>query len=121
MVGLALLPEALDEETDGRVPEVGLTAAAAMVGHSAMDGTAVAPPVVADDVADGFDTHTITSLFADAAALLSGYLGLFGGALLHLAAAEILPEAHHEHPARSTVLCTIAGAAFIWLVVGIAE
>src|ERR1044072_673598 len=26
------------EEHDGRVPEVGLTAAAAMVGHSAMDG-----------------------------------------------------------------------------------
>ena len=74
-------------------------------------------------------------LFADAAApvvgaastvfftiperLLGGYLGLFGGALLYLAAAEILPEAHHEHPARSTVLCTVAGAAFIWLVVAV--
>ena len=150
-------------EPDGRAPEVGLTAAAAMVGHSAMDGVAigaafqigggmgaaVAVAVVAHDFADGFNTYTITSLygnarrralamlFADAAApvvgaastllftipepLLGGYLGLFGGALLYLAAAEILPEAHHEHPARSTVLCTIAGAAFIWLVVGIAE
>ncbi len=150
-------------EHAGRTPEVGLTAAAAMVGHSAMDGvaigaafqvgggmgTAVALAVVAHDFADGFNTYTITSLygnarrralamlFADAAApvlgaastllftipepLLGGYLGFFGGALLYLAAAEILPEAHHEHPARSTVLCTIAGAAFIWLVVGIAE
>ncbi|SCF68095.1 hypothetical protein GA0115254_111535 [Streptomyces sp. Ncost-T10-10d] len=48
-------------------------------------------------------------------------LGFFGGALLYLAAAEILPEAHHEHPARSTLLCTVAGVGFIWLVVGIAD
>jgi zinc transporter, ZIP family len=153
-----------DEDAHGhaRAPEVGLTAAAAMVGHSAMDGvaigaafqvgggmgTAVALAVVAHDFADGFNTYTITSLygnarrkamamlFADAVApvvgaastafvtipegLLGGYLGLFGGVLLYLAAAEILPEAHHEHPAHSTLLCTVAGAAFIWLVVGIA-
>ncbi|MEU6230162.1 ZIP family metal transporter [Streptomyces sp. NPDC047042] len=144
----------------GRTPQVGLTAAAAMVGHSAMDGVAigaafqvgggmglaVALAVIAHDFADGFNTYTITSLygnarrkavtmlFADAAApvvgaastllftipeqALGGYLGLFAGVLLYLAAAEILPEAHHEHPAHSTVLCTIAGVAFIWLVVG---
>ncbi|MFJ4695647.1 ZIP family metal transporter [Streptomyces sp. NPDC088766] len=150
-------------EHDGRSPQVGLTAAAAMVGHSAMDGvaigaafqvgdgmgTAVALAVIAHDFADGFNTYTITSLYgndrrraltmlvADAAApvvgaacttfvtipepLLGGYLGFFAGGLLYLAAAEILPEAHHEHPARSTVLCTIAGAAFIWLVVGLAQ
>ncbi|MCM1972869.1 MULTISPECIES: ZIP family metal transporter [Streptomyces] len=151
------------EEHNGRTPEVGLTAAAAMVGHSAMDGVAigaafqvgggmgvaVALAVIAHDFADGFNTYTITSLYGNARrraqlmlladalapvvgaacttfvtipeAVLGGYLGLFGGALLYLAAAEILPEAHHEHPARSTVLCTIAGAAFIWLVVGVAE
>ncbi|ATL26790.1 MULTISPECIES: ZIP family metal transporter [Streptomyces] len=151
-----------DEHANGRVPEVGLTAAAAMVGHSVMDGVAigaafqvgggmgvaVALAVIAHDFADGFNTYTITSLygnarrkalamlFADAAApvvgaastllftipeqLLGGYLGFFGGALLYLAAAEILPEAHHDHPARSTLLCTVAGAAFIWLVVGLA-
>jgi ZIP family zinc transporter len=146
----------------GRAPEVGLTAAAAMVGHSAMDGVAigaafqvgggmgvaVALAVIAHDFADGFNTYTITSLYgnarrraltmlvADAAApvvgaaatsfvsipegLLGGYLGFFGGALLYMAAAEILPEAHHEHPARSTLLCTVAGVVFIWLVVGMA-
>ncbi|MEV6944261.1 ZIP family metal transporter [Streptomyces sp. NPDC051172] len=150
------------EESNGRAPEVGLTAAAAMVGHSYMDGVAIGAAfqvgggmgaavtlaVVAHDFADGFNTYTITSLygnarrkaltmlFADAVApvagaasaafvtipegLLGGYLGLFGGVLLYLAAAEILPEAHHEHPARSTLLCTVAGAAFIWLVVGLA-
>ncbi|WP_105975971.1 ZIP family metal transporter [Streptomyces geranii] len=148
-------------EHNGRTPQVGLTAAAAMVGHSAMDGVAigaafqvgggmglaVALAVIAHDFADGFNTYTITSLygnarrkalamlFADAAAPVVGaastllftipeqalgcYLGLFGGVLLYLAAAEILPEAHHDHPARSTVLCTVAGVAFIWLVVGV--
>lgn len=145
------------------VPQVGLTAAAAMVGHSLMDGIAigaafqvgagmgatVALAVIAHDFADGFNTYTITSLYgnsrdraiamlvADAlapvvgaastllftlpAGLLGGYLGFFGGALLYLAAAEILPEAHHSHPARSTLLCTAGGVGFIWLVVGLAE
>ncbi|WP_338695177.1 ZIP family metal transporter [Streptomyces sp. Q6] len=149
-------------EHDGRAPEVGLTAASAMVGHSLMDGMAigaafqvgggmglaVALAVIAHDFADGFNTYTITRLygnarrkammmlFADAVApvvgaastllftipeqLLGGYLGFFGGVLLYLAAAEILPEAHHDHPARSTLACTVAGAAFIWLVVGLA-
>ncbi|MFD7617479.1 ZIP family metal transporter [Streptomyces sp. NPDC059802] len=146
-----------------RVPQVGLTAAAAMVGHSLMDGVALgaafqvgagmgatmALAVITHDFADGFNTYTITSLygnarrkavlmlFADALAPLVGaattllftlpaellgcYLGFFSGALLYLAAAEILPEAHHEHPARSTLLCTVAGVGFIWLVVGIAD
>lgn len=148
-------------ETGGRVPQVGLTAAAAMVLHSLMDGVAlgaafqvgggmgatVALAVITHDFADGFNTYTITSLYgnarrkavgmlvADAVApilgaastllftlpeeLLGAYLGFFGGALLYLAAAEILPEAHHEHPARSTLLCTVGGVGFIWLVVGV--
>ncbi|MFH8886488.1 ZIP family metal transporter [Streptomyces californicus] len=146
-----------------RVPQVGLTAAAAMVAHSLMDGVAlgaafqvsgsmgvaVALAVISHDFADGFNTYTLTSLYGNARRkallmlfaaavapvvgaattllftlpeeLLGGYLGFFGGALLYLAAAEILPEAHHTHPARSTLLCTIGGVGFIWLVVGIAE
>ncbi|MFI6683352.1 ZIP family metal transporter [Streptomyces sp. NPDC050485] len=145
-----------------RVPQVGLTAASAMVGHSLMDGialgaafqvgggmgAAVALAVITHDFADGFNTYTITSLYgnekrkavamlvADAVApmlgaastllftlpeqLLGSYLGFFGGVLLYLAAAEILSEAHHEHPALSTLLCTVAGVGFIWLVVGMA-
>ncbi|WP_030746275.1 ZIP family metal transporter [Streptomyces griseus] len=110
-------------------------------------GATVALAVVTHDFADGFNTYTLTSLYgnerrkalamllADAVApvagaalatlltlpeeLLGSYLGFFGGALLYLAAAEILPEAHHEHPARSTLLCTVAGVGFIWLVVGL--
>ncbi|OKK19034.1 permease [Streptomyces sp. CB00455] len=146
-----------------RVPRVGLTAAAAMVGHSLADGVAlgaafqvgggmgatVALAVITHDFADGFNTYTLTSLygnarrkallmlFADAVAPVVGaastllftlpeeplgaYLGFFGGVLLYLAAAEILPEAHHEHPALSTLMCTVGGVAGIWLMVGIAD
>ncbi|MFJ6717036.1 MULTISPECIES: ZIP family metal transporter [unclassified Streptomyces] len=146
-----------------RAPEVGLAAAAAMVGHSLADGVAlgaafqvgggmglaVALAVVTHDFADGFNTYTLTSLYgnarrkaqmmllADAAAPVVGalstllftlpeeplgaYLGFFAGILLYLAAAEILPEAHHRHPALSTLLCTVGGVAGIWLVVGLAD
>ncbi|MEV6573852.1 ZIP family metal transporter [Streptomyces sp. NPDC051577] len=149
-------------EHGGRVPEVGLTAAAAMVGHSLADGVAlgaafqvgggmgvaVALAVITHDFADGFNTYTLTRLygnarrkamlmlFADAVAPVVGaastllftlpeeplgaYLGFFGGVLLYLAAAEILPEAHHKHPALSTLMCTVGGVAGIWLVVGLA-
>lgn len=148
---------------DERVPQVGLTAAGAMVGHSALDGiaiglafqvgggmaVAVAVAVIAHDFADGFNTYTLTSLYGNtrrralvmllAAALapvagaastllftlpeqlLGIYLGFFSGVLLYLATADILPEAHHDHPARSTLCCTFLGVGFIWLVVGIAE
>ncbi|MER7462685.1 ZIP family metal transporter [Streptomyces sp. NPDC097981] len=147
----------------GRVPEVGLTAASAMVGHSFADGVAlgaafqvgggmgvaVSLAVITHDFADGFNTYTLTRLygnarrkavlmlFADAVAPVLGavstllftlpeeplgaYLGFFGGVLLYLAAAEILPEAHHRHPALSTLMCTVGGVAGIWLVVGLAD
>ncbi|MGW3627238.1 ZIP family metal transporter [Streptomyces sp. NPDC000880] len=160
---LAVRQAAYGADEGERAPQVGLTAAAAMVGHSLMDGIAigaafqvgagmgatVALAVITHDFADGFNTYTITSLYgnsrgkaiamlvADALApvvgaastqlftlpveLLGSYLGFFGGALLYLAAAEILPEAHHSHPARSTLLCTAGGVGFIWLVVGLAE
>lgn len=160
---LAVRQAAHGAEDGARVPEVGLTAAAAMVAHSLADGVAlgaafqvgggmgvaVALAVITHDFADGFNTYTLTSLygndrrkalmmlFADALAPVVGaastllftlpeeplgaYLGFFGGLLLYLAAAEILPEAHHKHPALSTLMCTVGGVAGIWLVVGIAE
>ncbi|MFE7183527.1 ZIP family metal transporter [Streptomyces erythrochromogenes] len=160
---LAVRQAAHGAENGARVPQVGLTAASAMVGHSLADGVAlgaafqvgggmgvaVALAVITHDFADGFNTYTLTSLygndrrkalmmlFADAVAPVVGaastvlftlpeeplgaYLGFFGGLLLYLAAAEILPEAHHKHPALSTLMCTVGGVAGIWLVVGIAE
>ncbi|MEU6853552.1 ZIP family metal transporter [Actinacidiphila alni] len=142
---------------------IGLTAGAALVGHSVMDGFAigaafqagstvgivVAIAVVAHDFADGFNTYTITRMYgndhgrarlllgADALAPVIGaaitlgftipsgvlglYLGFFAGFLLYLATSDILPEAHSPHPSTSTLLCTVAGASLMWLVIGLAE
>ncbi|MFE3112514.1 ZIP family metal transporter [Kitasatospora indigofera] len=112
-------------------------------------GTVVAIAVVAHDFADGFNTYTITRLYgnnrrraltllgADALAPVTGaaitllftipeqllglYLGFFAGFLLYLATSDILPEAHSPHPSRTTLLCTLAGVAFMWLVIGLAS
>jgi ZIP family zinc transporter len=109
-------------------------------------GVAVAVAVIAHDFADGFNTFTVTSLYgaerrhalallgADALAPVAGaaigtlvqvsgeviglYLGYFAGFLLYLATSDILPEAHAKHPSRLTLLATVAGAGFMWLVVG---
>ncbi len=111
-------------------------------------GTVVAVAVVAHDFADGFNTYTVTRLYGnarrralalllcDAAAPVAGaavtlafripepalglYLGFFAGFLLYLATSDILPEAHSPHPSLPTLLCTLAGTAFMWLVVGLA-
>jgi hypothetical protein len=40
---------------------------------------------------------------------------------MFLATSDILPEAHASHPTWLTVLFTIVGVAFIWLVVGLAS
>ncbi|MGN6606429.1 MAG: ZIP family metal transporter [Jatrophihabitans sp.] len=112
-------------------------------------GIAVAIAVIAHDFADGFNTFTITSLYGnarkramtllglDALAPVVGaaigmavpvpegaiglYLGYFAGLLLYLATSDILPEAHARHPSRLTLVCTVAGAAFMWLVVGLSQ
>ncbi|MGW4381522.1 ZIP family metal transporter [Kitasatospora sp. NPDC004531] len=110
-------------------------------------GAVVAIAVVAHDFADGFNTYTLTRLYgnnrrravtlllADAVAPVTGaaitllfsipdhllglYLGFFGGFLMYLATSDILPEAHSPHPSRSTLLCTLLGVGFMWLVVGL--
>ncbi|MEV8098681.1 ZIP family metal transporter [Kitasatospora sp. NPDC085879] len=112
-------------------------------------GTVVAIAVVAHDFADGFNTYTITRMYgndrrraltllaADALAPVTGaaitllftipvhllglYLGFFAGFLLYLATSDILPEAHSPHPSRTTLLCTLLGVAFMWLVIGFAD
>lgn len=140
---------------------VGLTAAAALVIHSMLDGVgigagfqagtgvgvAVSVAVIAHDFADGFNTFTITDLYGnsrtrgltmlglDALAPIAGaaigtfipfspavigvYLGYFAGFLLYIATSNILPEAHAGHPSKVTLLLTVIGAGFMWLVVGL--
>lgn len=110
-------------------------------------GVVVAIAVIAHDFADGFNTYTLVSLYgntrsraltlliSDALAPVAGvaigaalslpthvvglYLGYFAGFLLYLATEDILPEAHANHPSKLTLVCTVVGIGFMWLVVGL--
>lgn len=107
-------------------------------------GVAVALAVIAHDFADGLNTvslmlsHgnsrrlTLTLLGVDALAPVVGAaltllvtvpdnwllvaLGSFTGVLLYICTADILPEAHANHPSRATLACTIAGTALMYVV-----
>jgi ZIP family zinc transporter len=110
----------------------------------------VAVGVISHDFTDGFNTYTLTSMYGNARrralgmlladgvapvlgagltlfgeippALLGSYLGLFAGFLSYLATSDVLPEAYAgDDPVRRTVLTTVAGVAFIWLAVGLAN
>lgn len=109
--------------------------------------TAVAIAVLTHDFADGFNTYTLTAMYgnsrrraatllaADALAPVVGaavgsaihlsdetialYLAYFAGFLLHIATGNILPEAHADHPAGTTLAATVAGVAFMGIVMTI--
>jgi zinc transporter ZupT len=44
------------------------------------------------------------------------YLGFFAGFLLYIGASEILPEAHSKHSSYGTIILTVLGAAFMFVV-----
>lgn len=105
---------------------------------------AVAVAVIAHDFADGLNTvslmlthgntrrRALTLLAVDATAPVLGALstlvvhvpdhfllvalGAFCGVLLYIGAADILPEAHANHPAGATLTLTVAGAALMYAV-----
>ena len=107
-------------------------------------GWTVGIAVLAHDFADGLNTVTLMrraghnrrramiALGLDAIAPVIGvliaavlspsdeflalYLGAFAGLLTYLATADILPEAHAHHPSRITLLMTVLGVAFMYVV-----
>lgn len=107
-------------------------------------GWTVGIAVLAHDFADGLNTVTLMrraghnrrramiALGLDALAPVVGvliaavlspsdqflalYLGAFAGLLTYLATADILPEAHAHHPSRITLLMTVLGVAFMYVV-----
>ena len=111
-------------------------------------GIAVAIAVIAHDFTDGLNTVNLMLLnknrsrkafmylLLDAVAPVLGalstlvfkipsswlpiYLGFFAGFLLYIGASEILPEAHSKHSSYRTILMTVLGAAFIFLVTRLA-
>lgn len=107
-------------------------------------GVSVATAVIAHDFADGLNTvtlmlrhgnsrrRTLAMLAVDALAPVAGVLvtlaftvsddvlvvllGLFCGVLLYIGAADILPEAHANHPSRVTLLSTVVGAFAMFVI-----
>lgn len=107
-------------------------------------GVAVAVAVIAHDFTDGLNTvnlmllnknrskRALAFLIMDAFAPVLGalstllfhisdaglvlYLGFFAGFLLYIGASEILPEAHSKNSSYATIVSTIGGVVFIYLV-----
>lgn len=107
-------------------------------------GIAVAIAVIGHDFADGLNTVSLmlsnknTSrrstilLLLDAIAPVLGviatlfihlsepdlilYLGFFAGFLLYIGASDILPQAHEDKSSRITIVLTVFGAAFMFVI-----
>ena len=107
-------------------------------------GTLIAIAVIAHDFSDGLNTvslvlthknphrRAVYFLFLDALAPVVGafatkfftlseqslllYLGFFAGFLLYIGASDILPEAHSQQSSYKTILLTILGVGFIFLI-----
>jgi zinc transporter ZupT len=107
-------------------------------------GIGVALAVIAHDFTDGLNTINLLLLnqhqprrakfflLADALAPVFGaastllftipdtalpiYLGFFAGFLLYIGASEILPEAHSKHSSYQTIILTVVGVAFMFVV-----
>lgn len=107
-------------------------------------GMIVAIAVIAHDFSDGLNTvslllahhnsvrRALWYLFVDATAPILGgistlffalsprllliYLGFFAGFLLYIGVSDILPEAHSHGASVKTIIATLVGVAFIFLV-----
>jgi ZIP family zinc transporter len=107
-------------------------------------GVAVAIAVIAHDFTDGLNTvnlmlvnknkttKTIVFLVLDALAPVVGalstmlfsipdnllviYLGFFTGFLLYIGSSEILPEAHSKNSSYKTIMLTVLGVVFMYLI-----
>jgi ZIP family zinc transporter len=107
-------------------------------------GVAVAIAVIGHDFADGLNTvslmlnnkntirRSIKFLLLDAAAPVLGvlstrlfqlsepqlvlYLGFFAGFLLYIGASDILPQAHEGNSSKLTLLLTVLGVVFMFVV-----
>ncbi len=107
-------------------------------------GVIVAIAVIAHDFSDGLNTvslvmvhknsqkRAILLLLLDALAPVLGvlstllfsvpenflllYLGFFAGFLLYIGASDILPEAHDQHSSLATIMMTLAGVGFMFIV-----
>lgn len=115
---------------------------------SSIVGILVAIAVISHDFSDGLNTvslvlvhknpnkRAVMLLIIDALAPVLGaistlffkvpenilvlYLGFFAGFLLYIGASDILPEAHNQHSSIKTILMTLLGVIFIFLITRLA-
>lgn len=92
----------------------GLNTVSLMVAHKNSDKKALKFLVISAlaPVLGGLSTLFFT--LSDTA--LIAYLGFFAGFLLYIGASDILPEAHSKDSSMRTVLATVLGVVFIFLV-----
>lgn len=112
---------------------VGWAVAIAVLGHAFTDGLNTVSLLYKTA---NWKKASLTLLAVDAVARISGaavgskfvigdqsiglYLALFAGFLTYLATSHILPEAHHDHPSRLTLLATLTGVVAMGLIINLA-
>lgn len=112
---------------------VGWAVAIAVLGHAFTDGLNTVSLLVKSS---DWKRSSLLLLAVDAIARISGatigttltisdsniglYLALFAGFLTYLSTSHILPEAHHDHPSRLTLLATVTGVLAMALIINLA-
>ncbi|HWA52386.1 MAG TPA: ZIP family metal transporter [Patescibacteria group bacterium] len=110
-------------------PAIGVLVAIAVIAHDFSDGLNTVTLVL---VNKNKDKQALYLLLLDAITPVIGvistlffkvpdsflvlYLGFFAGFLLYIGSSDILPEAHREHSSYLTILMTLIGVAFIFLI-----
>ncbi|MCL4367133.1 ZIP family metal transporter [Patescibacteria group bacterium] len=110
-------------------PQIGILVAIAVIAHDFSDGLNTVSLAL---VHHNHSRRALTLLIIDALAPVLGvlstllfsvpdkflvlYLGFFAGFLLYIGAADILPEAHSKKSSFRTILMTILGSSFIFVV-----
>jgi zinc transporter ZupT len=114
-------------------PAVGIVVAVAVLAHDFSDGVNTVSFIVKHG---GSRSTALRWLLVDAIAPLAGVavtlvvfvsgaqlgllLALFAGFFLYIGASDLLPESHHAHPKEWTTVSSIAGLAFLYIVIRLA-
>jgi zinc transporter ZupT len=92
-------------------PHVGIASALALSGHSFLDGVGIGLGFQVDN-----RVGASTLLFSLPSSALALYLGFFAGFLLYIGASDILPQAHSKGSSKGTIVMTVVGTVFIFVV-----
>lgn len=108
---------------------VGISVAIALLGHKFADGLNAASLMIAHKNSVKRATKMVvlnavlpifgalsTLFFTLPEHILPYYLGFFAGFLLYIGASDILPQAHDEKSSRFTIVLTVIGVIFMFLI-----